>query len=77
MRVWHFNGVITTYGKRDGTVKTLSDLLHLHCGTASQIISGLKIASLNSRVFCSLGMGSHVAVLHAGKKNNEIIILNT
>jgi hypothetical protein len=21
-----------------GTVKTLSDLLHLHCGTASQII---------------------------------------
>jgi hypothetical protein len=25
-----------------GTVKNLSDLLHLHCGTASQIISGLK-----------------------------------
>jgi hypothetical protein len=46
-----------------GTVKTLSDLLHLHCGTASQIISGLKIASLNSRVFCSPGMGSNVAVL--------------
>jgi hypothetical protein len=47
-----------------GTVKTLSDLLHLHCGTASQIISGLKIASFNSRVFCSPGMGSNVAVLH-------------
>jgi hypothetical protein len=47
-----------------GTVKTLSDLLHLHCGTASQIISGLKIASLNSRVFCSPGMGPNVAVLH-------------
>jgi hypothetical protein len=49
-----------------GTVKTLSDLLHLHCGTASQIISGLKIASLNSRVFCSPGMGSNVAVLLFG-----------
>jgi hypothetical protein len=47
-----------------GTVKTLSDLLHLHCGTASQIISGLKIASLNSRVFCSPGLGPNVAVLH-------------
>ena len=46
------------------TVKTLSDLLHLHCGTASQIISGLRIASLNSRVFCSPGMGPNVAVLH-------------
>ena len=46
------------------TVKTLSDLLYLHCGTASQIILGLKIASLNSRVFCSPGMGSNVAVLH-------------
>jgi hypothetical protein len=44
-----------------GTVKTLSDLLRLHCGTASQIISGLKIASLNSRVFCSPGMGPNVA----------------
>jgi hypothetical protein len=43
---------------------TLSDLLHLHCGTASQIISGLKIASLNSRVFCSPGMGPNVVVLH-------------
>jgi hypothetical protein len=41
-----------------------SDLLHLHCGTASQIISGLEIASLNSRVFCSPGMGPNVAVLH-------------
>ena len=48
----------TRYGKN------LSDLLHLHCGTASQIISGLKIASLNSRVFCSPGMGPNVAVLH-------------
>jgi hypothetical protein len=38
-------------------------LLHLHCGTASQIISGLKIASPNSRVFCSPGMGPNVAVL--------------
>jgi hypothetical protein len=47
-----------------GTVKTLSDLLHLHCGTASKIISGLKIASLNSRVFCGPGMGPNVAVLH-------------
>ena len=47
-----------------GTVKTLSDLLHLHCGTASQIISGLKIASLNSRVFCSPVLGPNVAVLH-------------
>jgi hypothetical protein len=35
------------------TVKTLSDLLHLHCGTASQIISGLKIASINSRVYAN------------------------
>jgi hypothetical protein len=25
-------------GSMYGTVKTLSDLLHLHCGTASQII---------------------------------------
>jgi hypothetical protein len=33
-------------------------------GTASQIISGLKIASLNSGVFCSPGMGPNVAVLH-------------
>jgi hypothetical protein len=33
-------------------------------GTASQIISGLKIASPNSRVFCSPGMGPNVAVLH-------------
>jgi hypothetical protein len=49
---------------KHGTVKTLSDLLHLHCGTASHIISGLKIASLNSRVFCSPGMGPNVAVLH-------------
>ena len=44
--------------------KNLSDLLHLHCGTASQIISGLNIASLNSRVFCSPGMGQNVDVLH-------------
>jgi methyl coenzyme M reductase subunit C-like uncharacterized protein (methanogenesis marker protein 7) len=27
------------------SLQNLSDLLHLHCGTASQIISGLKIAS--------------------------------
>ena len=53
-----------------GTVKTLSDLLHLHCGTASQIISGLKIASLNSRVFCSPGMGPNVAVLHVDDYNS-------
>ena len=46
-----------------GTINNLSDLLHLHCGTASQIISGLRIASLNSRVFCSPGMGPNVAVL--------------
>jgi hypothetical protein len=50
--------------KSTRTVKNLSDLLHLHCGTASQIISGLKIASPNSRVFCSPGMGPNVAVLH-------------
>ena len=48
----------TRYGKKS------FDLLHLHCGTASQIISGLKIASPNSRVFCSPGMGPNVAVLH-------------
>ena len=48
----------TRYGKIN-----LSDLLHLHCGTAFQIISGLKIASLNSRVFSSPGMGPNVAVL--------------
>jgi hypothetical protein len=47
-----------------GAVNTLSDLLHLHCGTAFQIISGLKIASLNSRVFYSPGMGPNVSVLH-------------
>ena len=52
-----------------GTVKTLSDLLHLHCGTASQIISGLEIASPNSRVFCSPGMGPNVAVLHVDDYN--------
>jgi hypothetical protein len=42
--------------------KTVAE--YLHCGTASQIISELKIASLNSRVFCSPGMGPNVAVLH-------------
>jgi hypothetical protein len=47
-----------------GTVENLSDLLHLHCGTVSQIISGLKIAFLNSRVFCGPGIGPNVAVLH-------------
>jgi hypothetical protein len=52
-----------------GTIKTLSDLLHLHCGTASQIISGLKIVSLNSRVFCSPGVGPNVAVLHVDDSN--------
>jgi hypothetical protein len=52
-----------------GTEKTLSDLLHLHCGTASQIISGLGIASLNSRVFCSPGMGPNIAVLHVDDSN--------
>jgi hypothetical protein len=36
---------------------------------ASQIISGLKIASLNSRVFCSHGMGQNVAVLHVDDYN--------
>jgi hypothetical protein len=32
-----------------GTVKTLSDLLHLHCGTASQIISGLRHIGIKRR----------------------------
>jgi hypothetical protein len=32
-----------------GTVKTLSDLLHLHCGTASQIIK-------NPRGKCLFGL---------------------
>jgi hypothetical protein len=41
--------------------------MHLHCGTASQIISGLKIASLNSRVFCSPGMGPNVTVIDLNK----------
>jgi hypothetical protein len=31
--------------------------------------SGLKIASLNSRVFCSPGMGPNVAVLHVDNYN--------
>ena len=56
--------------------KNLSDLLHLHCGTASQIISGLKIASLNSRVFCSPGMGPNVAVLHVDDSNFASGLLN-
>jgi hypothetical protein len=54
-----------------GTVKTLSDLLHLHCGTASQIISGLKIASLNSRVSCSPGMGPNVAANKKSKNSSR------
>ena len=63
---FRYNGILeipqiksTRYGK-----KKISDLLHLHCGTASQIISGLKIAFLNWRVFCSPRMGPNVAVLH-------------
>jgi hypothetical protein len=44
-------------------------MLHLHCGTASQIISGLQLASLNSRVFSSPGMGPNVAVLHVDDYN--------
>ena len=55
------------------TVKTLSDLLYLHCGTASQIILGLKIASLNSRVFCSPGMGPNVAVLHVVVRDSSVV----
>ena len=49
----------TRYGK-----KKSFRLLHLHCGTTSQIISGLKIAFLNSSLFFSPGMGPNVAVLH-------------
>jgi hypothetical protein len=54
--------------------KTVAEYLSSACRTAtfstipglpaSQIISGLKIASLNSRVFCSPGMGPNVVVLH-------------
>jgi hypothetical protein len=58
-----------------GTVNNLSDLLHLHCGTASQIISGLNIAFLNSRVFCSPGMGPNVAVLHVDDYNFAFALL--
>ena len=50
--------------------------VHLHCGTASQIISGLKIVSLNSRVFCSPGMGPNVAVLHVDDSNFASGLLN-
>jgi hypothetical protein len=44
-----------------GTVKKFSDLLHLHCGTASQIIQHKAAFRKKQQV----------------KKNNEIIILNT
>jgi hypothetical protein len=55
---WSPAGIYMQYA-----VKTLSDLLHLHCGTTSQIISGLKIASLNSSLLQSWN-GPNVAVLH-------------
>ena len=38
--------------------------------------SRLKIASLNSRVFCSPGMGSNVAVLHVDDQNFASGLLN-
>jgi hypothetical protein len=42
----------------------------------TQIISGLKIVSLNSRVFCSPGMGPNVAVLHVDDSNFASGLLN-
>jgi hypothetical protein len=49
----------TRYGK-----KIFQICCTYNCGTDSQIISGLNIASLNSRVFCSPEMGPNIAVLH-------------
>jgi hypothetical protein len=46
------------------------------CFFATQIFSGLKIASLNSRVFCSPGMDSNVAVLHVDDLNFASGLLN-
>jgi hypothetical protein len=50
--------------------KTVAEYLSSACRTA------ILIASLNSRVFCSSGMGPNVAVLHVDDSNFASGLLN-
>jgi formiminotetrahydrofolate cyclodeaminase len=59
-----------------GTVKSLSDLMHLHCGTASQIISGLKIAYLNYFAVLEWVQMSKLKKINIKKIKNKKIYAN-